>query len=133
MISNEGMEKLWWQYKNEGIAKNLPMQAFCSIHNVPYNAFEKYLKLRRHFSDVHHITVTDLPEEADTSVNKDQFRMAKPVANDVAPSAGTAPSGKEKVRIMLHIRMSNGMQLSRTNMAYRELISPTHSVRRYRI
>ena len=76
MISNEEMEKLWWQYKNEGIAKNLSMQAFCSIHNVPYNAFEKYLKLRRHFSDVHHITVTDLPEEADTSVNKDRLRMA---------------------------------------------------------
>ncbi len=56
------MEKLWWQYKNEGVAKNLSMQAFCSMHNVPYNAFEKYLKLHRHFSDVHHITVTDLPE-----------------------------------------------------------------------
>ena len=99
------------------------MQAFCSIYNVPYNAFEKYLKLRRHFSDVHHITVTDLPEEADTSVNKDRLRMAKPAANYASPSAGTASSGKEKVRIMLHIRMSNGMQLSSKNMDYRELCS----------
>ncbi|MBD5583671.1 MAG: hypothetical protein HDQ88_01110 [Clostridia bacterium] len=105
------------------IAKNLSMQAFCSIHNVPYNAFEKYLKFRRHFPVVHHITVTDLPEESDTSFNKDQIRMAKPAANDAAPSAGSAPSGKVKVRIMLHIRMSNGMQLSSKNMDYRELLT----------
>ena len=109
------------------------MQAFCSIHNVHYNAFERYLKLRRHFSDVHHITVTDLPEVADKSVNKDQTRMRKPAASDAAPSAGLAPSGKEKVRIMLHIRMSNEMQESSKNMDYRELISPTHSATRYRI
>ena len=116
MISNEEMEKLWWQYKNEGIAKNLTMLDFRSIHNVPYNAFEKYLKLRRHFSDVHHITVTDLPEEADTSVNKDQTRMSKPATNEAASSAVTAPSGKEKVRIMLHIRMNNGMHLLSKNI-----------------
>ena len=109
------------------------MQAFCSIHNVLYKAFEKYLKLRRHFSDVHHITVTDLPEEADTSVNKDQVRMAKPASNDAAPSAGTAPLGKEKVRIMLHTHMSNGMQLSSKNMEYRERLLPTNSATRYRI
>ena len=59
--------------------------------------------------------------------------MAKPAANDAAPSAGTDPSGKEKVRIMLHIHMSNGMQLSRKNMDYREVHSLTYSATRYRI
>ena len=109
------------------------MQAFCSIHNVLYNAFEKYLKLPRHFSDVHPITVTDLPEEAATSVNKDQIRMAKSAANDTAPSAGTAPTGKEKVRIMLHIRMSNRMQVLRKNTDFSDPLSPTHFAMRYRI
>ena len=109
------------------------MQAFCSIHNVHYNAFEKYLRLRRHFSDVHHISVGDLYEKDDTADSKDQIRMAKPAANDAAPSDGTAPSGEEKVRIMLHMRISNGMQLSSKNMDYREIPSPTHSVTRYRI
>ena len=133
MISNEEMEKLWWQYKNDGIAKNLSLQAFCSIHNVPYNAFEKYLRLRRHFSEVHHITVTDLPEKADTSVNKDQLRMAKPATKDNTASTGSASSGKEKVRIMPHIRMSNGMQVSSKTTDLRELLSPTHFATRYRI
>ena len=133
MISNKEMEILWWQYKNEGVSKNLSMQAFCSIHNVPYNAFEKYFKLRCNFSDVYHITVTDLSEQDDTSVNKYQIWMAKAATNDAAPSAETAPSGKEKLRIMLHIRMSNGMQLSSKNMDYRAPLSPTHSATRYRI
>ena len=131
MISNEEMEKLWWQYRNEGVAKNLSMQVFCSIHNGPYNAFEKYLKLRHHFSDVHQVTVIVLPEQNDIAVNKDQTRMAKSAVNDAAPSAGTAPSGNEKVRIMLHIRMSNGMQVSSKTTDFRELLSPTHSAMRY--
>ena len=83
MISNEQMEKLWWQYKNEGVAKNISMQAFCSMHNVPYNAFEKYLKLRRHFSDVHHISVTDLPLNGTHPIRKEILCSPKGV---VAPS-----------------------------------------------
>ena len=87
MISNEEMEKLCWQYKNEGVSKNLSMQAFCSIHNVPYNAFEKFLKLRRHFSDMHHITVTDLPEEEHTAGNKNLIWMVKTATKDGVSSA----------------------------------------------
>ena len=121
MISNEQMEKLWWQYKNEGVAKNLSMQAFCSLHNVPYNAFEKYLKLRRHFSDVHHITVTDLPEPEDPKAKEDLDQTGTTAARDIAHVAGQSAPWKDNVRIMIHIRMSNGMQVSRKNMDYREL------------
>lgn len=121
MISNEQMEKLWWQYKNEGVAKNISMQAFCSMHNVPYNAFEKYLRLRRHFSDVHHITVTDLPEPAEAEVPLARSGAEAPATPAKTPSAIPAYDGKSGVRIMIHIRMSNGMQVSRKNMDYREL------------
>lgn len=117
MISNEEMEKLWWQYRNEGVAKNLSMQAFCSLHNVPYNAFEKYLKLRRHFSDVHHITVTDIPkqEAQQTEATSEPQTSATTVINEVPV--------KDKVRIMISIRMTNGIQISKKNMDYRELHS----------
>ena len=120
MISNEQMEKLWWQYKNEGVAKNLSMQAFCPMHNVPYNAFEKYLKLRRHFSDVHHITVTDIPALEEPEANMDQDQMVT-APKGIIPADGPLPEVKEKVRIMIHIRMSNGMQVSKKNMGYRDL------------
>ena len=113
------MEKLWWQYKNEGVAKNISLQAFCSMHNVPYNAFEKYLKLRRHFSDVHHITVTDLPEAEEPRADMDQGRPVA-AAKEVIPSARPSQEGNDKVMIMIHIRMSNGMQVSKKNMDYRE-------------
>lgn len=119
MLSNEQMEKLWWQYKNEGVAKNISMQAFCSMHNVPYNAFEKYLKLRRHFSDVHHITVTDLPEpeepQAEAALGPQESRQAQ-----VTPPTPTS-GGNGRVRIMISIRMSNGMQIFKKDMDYQEL------------
>lgn len=127
MISNEQMEKLWWKYRNEGVAKNISMQAFCSMHNVPYNAFEKYLKLRRHFSDVHHVTVTDLPVENDLTTEEgpraviSQASADAPVADDIIPAASPAAAGKERVRIMIHIRMGNGMEVSKKNMDYQEL------------
>lgn len=122
MISNEQMEKLWWQYKNEGVAKNLSMQAFCSIHNVPYNAFEKYLKLRRHFSDVHHIKITDMPatDSADTGTTVDSESSNR----NTVGSEGAPVSGSEKsVRIMINVRMTNGIQISRRDMDYRQLCS----------
>ena len=121
MISNEQMEKLWWQYKNEGVAKNISLQAFCSMHNVPYNAFEKYLKLRRHFSEVHHITVTDLPTTETDSCDTAPAQPATTPTEDLRAESHSDPEMRDKVRIMPHIRMSNGMELSKRNMNYREL------------
>lgn len=122
MISNEQMEKLWWQYKNEAVAKNISLQAFCSMHSVPYNAFEKFLKLRRHFSDVHHITVTDIPaEDQPGAVAAVSASDNESQAKDILSTPSPAQAGKEKVRIMIHIRMTNGMQVTKKNMDYREL------------
>lgn len=130
MISNEKMEQLWWKYRNEGVAKNLSMQAFCSLHNVPYNAFEKYLKLRRHFSDVHHVTITDAPSEAASK----EVPIEKTAANTAAASTATDKSqhpsettkeanGDRAVRIMINVRISNGIQISKKNIDYRTLRS----------
>lgn len=47
MYSNKDYEKLWQKYQTEGIAHNMTLQMFCSMNNVPYNSFEKYLKTRR--------------------------------------------------------------------------------------
>lgn len=47
------------RYKSEGVAKGLSLQAYCSTHNILYNAFEKYLNLRRYFSAAHRIEVTE--------------------------------------------------------------------------
>lgn len=95
----------------------------CSLHNVPYNAFEKYLKLRRHFSDVHHITVTDLPPEE--QLPREQTSPSDTTLPTMDPPSETTSAHVEKnrVRIMISIRMTNGIQISKKNMDYRELHS----------
>lgn len=142
------MEHLWSKYKTEGIAKNLSLQAFCSIHDVPYNQFEKFLKLRKDLSEVHKINITDLPDESepgdtmgsqhpDDSVSRPDnastpgsrevrvsFRR-QPDCGDAKESIseGATPVGTPPVRIMVNIRMTNGTQISKRNMDYRELRS----------
>lgn len=119
MLTNEQMEKLWWKYQREGIDKNLSMQAFCSIHNVPYNQFEKFLKLRQHLSDVHPITVTDLPDEESPTSDVCRKGTQRAVAKEPSPMAGMA--GRN--RIMVSIRMTNGIQITKKNMDYQGLRS----------
>lgn len=116
MLTNEQMEKLWWKYQREGIEKNLSLQAFCSIHNVPYNAFEKFLKLRRHLSDVHPVTVTGLPSGIPDAPAKDDGEAI------ASACAGNVPS-PSATRIMISIRMTNGIQISKRNMDYQGLRS----------
>lgn len=140
------MEALWWKYKSEGIAKNLSLQAFCSIHGVPYNQFEKFLKLRKDLSEVHPIKVTGVPENTyvEDSENlmdaKMQSAQAQSSASQAIPEVRLSIArGKDSnnnfpgetnlkksgspTRIMINIRMSNGMQIFRKNMNYPELCS----------
>ncbi len=60
------MEKLWQRYQSEGVAHNMSIQQFCSMNNVPYNSFEKYLVTRRKMSNVYPVTITDAPVDKET-------------------------------------------------------------------
>ena len=146
-LTNTQMENLWWKYKTEGIAKNLSLQAFCSIHDVPYNQFEKFLKLRKDLSEVHKVNITDLPDETESSENitgqpssghaarsekpdaqssreiKVSFRRRQDMTDDNDPHDEDTSSPGSPVRIMVNIRMTNGTQISKRNMDYRGLRS----------
>lgn len=146
-LTNTQMENLWWKYKTEGIAKNLSLQAFCSIHDVPYNQFEKFLKLRKDLSEVHKVNITDLPDETVSSEDttgqhssghsaqsekpdapasreiKVSFRRQQDMADDNDPHDEDISSPGSPVRIMVNIRMTNGTQISKRNMDYRGLRS----------
>lgn len=104
------------RYKSEGVAKGLPMQAFCSMNNIPYNAFEKYLKLRRHFSTAHKINITDIPEkESGTDASEPDSTL------ETAPTGKSAPKDRESLRIMVDIRMTNGINIRQRNLDYSTL------------
>ena len=45
-------------------ANDLSMQAFCSMHNVPYNCFERHVKQRAKFRNIQLVRITDIPEAA---------------------------------------------------------------------
>lgn len=111
------------RYKSEGVAKGLSMQAFCSMHNIPYNAFEKYLKLRRHFSAAHPVKITGMPDDEkamETAFPSD----GKDKATTVTVTSDTAsPKPKAQIRIMIDIRMTNGVNIRQKNLDYPGLVS----------
>lgn len=123
MISNEKMEEHWMRYKSEGVAKGLSMQAFCSMHNIPYNAFEKYLKLRRHFSAAHPVKIVGMPDDEkamDTAFSSDKPEQKNQPS---ATSSTPADNSRTKIRIMIDIRMTNGVNIRQKNLDYPGLVS----------
>lgn len=112
MISNETMEKYWWKYREEGVGKGLSLQTFCSLNNIPYNAFEKYLKLRRHFSEIHQVQVTDIPAtRPDDEAAKESEVQRATLQDQAKPQNG-------RLRIMVDIRMTNGINIRQKNLDY---------------
>lgn len=61
IYSSKDYEKLWQKYPTEGIDKNMTLQMFCLMNNIPYNSFDNYLKTRGIMSNIHPISITDLP------------------------------------------------------------------------
>ena len=113
MYSSKDYEKLWQKYQTEGIAHNMTLQMFCSMNNVPYNSFEKYLKTRRGMSDIHPVSITDIPQEANEKV-------ADSTSCDTAEEE-RRPSKDSQTRILVNIRMTNGIRISKANLSHREL------------
>ena len=105
------------RYKSEGVSKGLSMQAFCSVNNIPYNAFEKYLKLRRHFSTAHRINITDIPEKE----SGEATTVPDPTL-ETAAAGQSAPEDRKGLRIMVDIRMTNGINIRQRNLDYRGLV-----------
>lgn len=117
MISNTQMEKLWQRYQSEGIAKNMSIQQFCSMNNVPYNSFEKYLMTRRNMSNIYPVNITDVPAEP-TEEEPAKEQKETPTATQAPASEKNKP-----VRILVNIRMTNGLNMTQGNLSYRELQS----------
>lgn len=44
MYSYNEFERLFWNYKLEGVPSGISIEQFCLSHNVPFNLFEKCYK-----------------------------------------------------------------------------------------
>ena len=97
MYSSEDFERLFIRYKGEAYPRGESIQTFCHRNNVPYNLFEKWYKDTRH--RVVEVTVDGRPSA-------------------VAASKKTAV---KDVRILLDLRMSNGLHLRQGNLSHGDL------------
>ena len=119
MISSTQLEAFYERYQREGVPNDLSMQAFCSMHNVPYNCFERHVRQRAKFRNIQPVRITDIPQtEEPDSVKMTEGSHVEPPT----PVTQDDTFPEDKVRILVTIKMSNGFQIHRSNIDYRTLL-----------
>lgn len=111
MYSSEDLERFYFQYKTESAHIGLSIEQFCLKNNVPYNIFLKWYKDTR--KKIVPVQVDGCPMDEKGHVSQsDQssFRAKTPVQDT-----------RQGIRIMVDIRMSNGVRIIRKNLSYKEL------------
>ena len=106
MYSSEDFERPFIRYKSEAYPKGESIQTFCHRNNVPYNLFEKWYKDTRH--KVVEVKVSGRPSQPETDKPEEEGRQ----------------QNEEKVtevRILLDLRVSNGLHLRQRNLSYGQL------------
>lgn len=109
MYSSSDFEHLFIRYKAEGVPQGESIQSFCMRNKVPYNLFHKWYKDTRH---------SIVPVQVE----------GQPVEEPENPPSSAVQSedsgmGSGGVRIMIDIRMSNGMHIQHRNLNYQNLRS----------
>ena len=107
MYSSEDLERFYFQYKTEALPHGVSIQDFCVRNKVPYNIFSKWYKDTR--KEIVEVTVDGRPSEEGAS-------PAVP-SHSRQQSASSTP-----VRILVDIRMSNGLYITQKNLNYQELV-----------
>ena len=107
MYKNEDFERFFLRYKAEAYPTGESIQSFCLKNNVAYNLFEKwYRDTRRKIVEV---KVDGTPQETEMRVSE-SVQEFHPATN------------KPVVRILVDLRVSNGLHLSKKNLSYQDLV-----------
>ena len=106
MYSSEDLERFYFQYQIEALPHGESIQSFCLKNKVPYNIFSKWYKDTR--KQVVEVKVDGRPSD----VEKEASVQSVP---SPSPSASA-------VRILVELRMSNGLHLSQKNLSYQDLV-----------
>ena len=106
MYSSEDFERLFIRYKSESYPKGESIQTFCHRNDVPYDLFEKWYKDTLH--KVVEVNVSGRPSQSETDNPKEEERQQK-------------KEPATKVRILVDLRVSNGLRLRQGNLSYGQL------------
>ena len=106
MYTSEDLERFYFQYQTEALPHGESIQSFCVKNKVPYNIFSKWYKDTR--KQIVEVKVDGRPSD----VEKEASVQSVP---SPSPSASA-------VRILVELRMSNGLHLSQKNLSYQDLV-----------
>lgn len=109
MYSSEDLERFYFQYQTEAMPTGVSIEQFCSRNKVPYNIFYKWYKDTR--NKIVEVKVDGLPTSAQEDPKKE-------IPSQEPSSTVTKSSG---VRILVELRMTNGLHIFQKNLSYQEL------------
>lgn len=101
MYSNSDFERFFIRYKAEAVPKGESILSFCNRNKVPYNLFEKWYKDTRHKL---------------VPVQVDGLPSGKASVVEESPSDQNALP--DSVRIMVDIRMTNGIHIQQRDLDF---------------
>lgn len=113
MYSYNEFEHLFLRYKLEGVSKGISIEQFCLSNKVPYNLFEKWYKDTR--KKIIPVQVLGTPP-----AEVGPLETSAPVLPQ-NPTGGSPVLPHTGVRILVDIRMSNGVHVSQKNLSYEGL------------
>ena len=115
MYSYNDFERLFLRYKLEGIPAGVSIEKFCMSNQVSYNLFPKWYKDTRKKVILVQALGAPLPEA-------EMPESPSPISEQKPESAPRLSSPAE-LRILVDIRMSNGVHISQKNLSYEGLKS----------
>ncbi|WP_455967201.1 hypothetical protein [Bacteroides fluxus] len=115
MYSYNDFERLFLRYKLEGIPAGVSIEKFYMSNQVPYNLFSKWYKDTR--KKIIPVQVLGAP-----STEAEMTESPSPIPEQKSESAPRLSCHTE-LRILVDIRMSNGVHISQKNLSYEGLKS----------
>ena len=115
MYSSEDFENFYIRYKAEGLPRKLSIQEFCIRNKVPWNLFNKWYRDTRH--KIVPVEVINRP----TAI-AEEVKATNP-AQAPAPDSSATVTAVENAgpRIMVDIKMTNGLHIQQRNLSYHTL------------
>ena len=108
-MTRKCIKRFYFQYQTEAMPKGISIEQFCSRNKVPYNIFYKWYKDTR--NKIVEVKVDGLPT-SDQEESKKESRSQEQSSTETKSSC---------VRILVELRMTNGLHLSQKNLSYQEL------------